>query len=182
MIYGVTTPHTIRTAKGLLFRFDRPTPDMIDIDDIAGALSRIQRFGGHADRFISVAEHSVSVSTELLDGRGITDLRLQGLMHDAAEAYVGDVVSPLKAMLPDFRRIEEAVWAAIAKRFSLPLELSSWVKVADMAALKREAELLRPDTFPGEATRASCWAYEYGWLAPSEAKSLFLKRFEELTK
>jgi hypothetical protein len=69
-------------------------PDDININDIAHALSRTCRYNGHVGGFLSVARHSLWVERQL-HGQGV-QLRLHGLLHDAAEAYLGDLVRPLK--------------------------------------------------------------------------------------
>jgi 5'-deoxynucleotidase YfbR-like HD superfamily hydrolase len=65
-------------------------------------------------------------------------LALQGLMHDAPEAYLGDVIRPLKYELPNYLEIERQLWRVIAYRFGLPEELSTEVKHADNVALMTE--------------------------------------------
>lgn len=82
----------IQTFTGKKFPLDKPDPALIDIEGIAHALSLLCRFNGHCTRFCSVAEHSVHVAREI-----DLDLAMEGLLHDAAEAYLGDVHSPLKA-------------------------------------------------------------------------------------
>lgn len=92
-----------------------PRADEIDIEDIAFSLSHLCRFGGHCKRFYSVAEHSVYVSRLVSP-----EAALWGLLHDASEAYVGDMPRPLKRMLPEFVMMEGKVQQAVAERFSLP--------------------------------------------------------------
>jgi len=84
----------IQTISGRKFPLAEPDPNQIDIEDIAHALSMLCRFNGHCTQFYSVAEHSMHVSHEISN-----DLALAGLLHDAAEAYLGDVPSPLKKEL-----------------------------------------------------------------------------------
>lgn len=111
-----------------------PRPDDIDLLDIAHALANLCRFGGHCSPFYSVAQHSVHVS-ELVEDDA---LRLPGLMHDATEAYLGDVIRPLKLALSEYQTIEEIWWLAIARRFDLPWELPPAIKTADRRALATE--------------------------------------------
>src|SRR5579872_2947230 len=84
----------IQTASGLEFPLFEPRLDAINIEDIAHGLSMICRFTGQCARFYSVAEHSVHVS-HLVPREDAA----WGLLHDAAEAYLGDVASPLKKHL-----------------------------------------------------------------------------------
>lgn len=88
-----------------------------DIETIAHALSHLCRFGGHTTEFYSVAQHSVLVSRACA-----RDLALWGLLHDAAEAYLGDVVRPLKLSeaMAGYRQIEAAMLTEIADVYDLP--------------------------------------------------------------
>ena len=126
----------IRTRSGT---FDYVTMRVEDIrlDDIAHSLARLCRFNGHCLGFISVAEHSVWCAQEAQ--RRCLDLQTQrwALMHDAAEAYVGDVPKPLKDLLPDFRAVEDQVQWLIRQRFKLG-ECPKAVHEIDRAALARE--------------------------------------------
>jgi 5'-deoxynucleotidase YfbR-like HD superfamily hydrolase len=110
-----------------------PRVEDIWIDDIAHSLANLCRFGGHCRQFYSVAQHSVLVSRLVP-----LHLAFVGLMHDATEAYVGDMVRPLKYSLPQFLEIEDAIWRLIARRFDLPLHLPAEVKEADDIALVTE--------------------------------------------
>lgn len=107
-----------------------PRPEDFNIMDIAHGLSNICRFGGHSRVFYSVAQHSVFVS-HLAPG-------MEALLHDATEAYLGDMVRPLKGSMPEYQNLEHKVWAAIATAFGLPLVLPKEVKNADNLALVTE--------------------------------------------
>jgi hypothetical protein len=111
--------NTIRLRSGTYFDFLNPQPDQFTLADIAGALSKICRFGGQCDHFYSVAEHSVHCCRQArADGLPL-DTQLAVLFHDAAEAFVGDVVKPLKIMLPEYATIEDRVEAVIAEKFGI---------------------------------------------------------------
>lgn len=124
---------TILTSTGQYFRFRHPEEHKYDIEEIAHALSHVCRYTGHCKEFYSVAQHSVLVAMSLPPA-----LQFQGLMHDASEAYLGDVSSPLKSLLPEYKALEERVERAISKSFGMPFPLDPQVKVADMRMLMTE--------------------------------------------
>lgn len=154
-----------------------PTADMIRPVDIAYALARICRFNGHTREHYSVAEHSIRVSALVPP-----EHRLSALLHDAAEAYIGDVSSPLKAMLPEYRAIEARIWSAICERFSIPEELPECVKHADLVMLATE----RRDLMPWNPTPWDCLsgieplATVIQPLNSMQARSMFLNQLIEL--
>lgn len=176
----------ILTATGRYFDLANPDPASIHIEDIATALSRLCRFTGHTQHFYSVAQHSVSVSRLVPQ-----EYALEGLLHDASEAYLGDVSSPLKQMLPDYRAIEKKVEAAIAERFWLIFPLHPSVKQADLKMLVTERRDLMPEAlgeFHGTDRQAWYWTESIpprAWrVSPKDsatARSLFLERYYELT-
>lgn len=122
-----------------------PDYSVICIEDIAHALANTCRFGGHCKEFYSVAQHSVLVA-----GLVPPRLALDGLMHDAAEAYLGDVVRPLKEHLEDYRELEYRWMAAIYLKLMPHLYTSildvdrAIIKTADNDALMYEAWHLLP--------------------------------------
>jgi len=132
---------TILTHSGLSFNLLEPNPDLIEIEDIAHALSNLCRFTGHTNRFYSVAEHSVRASQHVH-----RDFAFEALLHDATEAYLGDVSSPLKAQLHEYRNIEFRLDCCIRQHFGLPMKQSYQVKQADLAMLATERAHLMPAT------------------------------------
>src|ERR1017187_2988058 len=109
------------------------------VEDIAHALAHRCRFGGHASKFYSVAEHSVHVSQLYLPEHA-----LWGLLHDASEAYLVDLPRPLK-LLPEFAPYREAecqLQRAVAVRFGLPPYQPASVTEADDTMLWIEAHSL----------------------------------------
>ena len=110
----------IQTHSGKAFYPFAPRPDDIDIEDIAHALAHQCRFGGHVSKFYSVAQHCVLIA-RVLHAQGF-DKRtiLAGLLHDATEAYLVDLPSPVKNMLPGYRDAENRLAAVIAEKFDLP--------------------------------------------------------------
>ena len=123
----------MQTYTGLAFWPLDPHPYEIRLEDIAAALSKLCRYGGHCIQFYSVAEHCVHVASRAPD-----HLKLAALMHDASEAYVIDVPRPLKAWLPGYKEIEKRVEMAIAARFNLPWPLSDEIKQLDERIIEDE--------------------------------------------
>lgn len=178
-------------ASGRVFWPLDPRADEVHIDDIAQALSNVCRFGGRCSEFYSVAQHSVWVARYVekhWPGRPLT--ALQALLHDAAEAYLGDVVRPLKhfmwvdrSELEPFLETEARVMEAILDCFDLPA-LSSLdvniVKEADNVALATEArDLMGDPKWPGLPAPEP---EHIEFLTPRAARTQFLREFERLTK
>ena len=116
------------TANGLQVWIDNPVAKLIRTDDIADALSRICRFGGHLDSRVehySVAQHSLLVCDLCPDS-----LARAALMHDAAEAYLGDVIRPLKRQLAEYLALEERWQEAIDERFGFSLSIQDCEAIA----------------------------------------------------
>lgn len=132
-------------------RIDLCDPQVADMDmqDIAHALSLICRFGGHVKHFYSVAEHSLLVA-DLLEEQGHpSNVVLAGLLHDAHEAFIGDVTTPVKAVLRQHGELDELIQKfdlCIAEYAGLSPEMLHCppVREADAAALFIEAQYLMP--------------------------------------
>lgn len=86
----------LETVSGRKIDVTDPDPNTIEITDIAWALSRMPRFSGHSIPYIpySVAQHCMQVMKDLAPHG--ERLQLYGLLHDAAEAYINDLPSPVK--------------------------------------------------------------------------------------
>ena len=110
----------INTFSGLKFDILNPTVDMINIEDIARGLAYKAHFGGQTPFYFSIAQHSLLVVHFMKDD-GITNKKplLLGLLHDAAEAYIGDMVKPLKIHLPLFCEVEDRIMGVICECFDL---------------------------------------------------------------
>lgn len=155
-----------------------PAPDQIDIIDIAQSLGATTRYGGHCV-FYSVAEHCVLVSRLVPEEHA-----LAGLFHDATEAYLHDVVRPVKNCMRrdnEYFYMEELSHRAIAAKFGLPHPLPPEVKEADNRMLILEHRVLHP--------RAEAWDLPFApppaWMrirrfAPLSASLSFLARYAQL--
>ncbi|WP_114152805.1 phosphohydrolase [Chromobacterium haemolyticum] len=135
------TTSIIQTVSGRYVDLLHPSPSDIEIHDIAHHLAHLCRFGGACRQFYTVAEHSVRVAA-ILPPR----LKLAGLLHDATEAYVGDVVTPLKKILPTYQYTEGLVAAAVEARFRLQLSPADRgeIRRADLVLLATERRDLMP--------------------------------------
>lgn len=135
----------ILVGDGGMFDLMRPSPDDVSLAVIARALSQLCRYGGHTSRFYSVAEHSLVLATWFA-GRGETLLARYALMHDAAEAYVGDLVRPLKRALPYHETVERGVRRVIFRRLGLHMsgDIPAAVQDADTRIIRDEIAALIP--------------------------------------
>jgi uncharacterized protein len=173
----------MQTRSGGRFYPIDPQPGDINIEDIAHALSMQCRYGGHIDRFYSVAEHCVLMSEAVPQ-----EYALEALMHDATEAYVVDVPRPVKRYLPEYRVIEDNVWAVLGAKFGFPPRMSAAVKEADNRILVNEKRALfaKAEYWPGtdeleplrwdDGEDVTIFA-----ASPETAEAAYLYRFKELT-
>lgn len=168
---------SILTYTGIEFNLVDPRPDMVNVVDVAHALSNLCRFTGHSREFYSVAQHCVLASYH-----GPAEEALDRLIHDAAEAYLGDVSSPLKALLPEYKRLEKAVEAAVIPALGGRWPEPPSVKPADLIMLATE----KRDLMPAHRTP---WGLLEGvapvdmitpW-EPRVARTAFLQRYFDLT-
>jgi len=163
----------ILTCSGEYFQFEDLADDAgLGIETIAHALSLTNRFGGHTAVPYSVAQHSFLVSVYC-----DRDDALCGLLHDASEAYLNDIVRPAKQTLPDYKWLERRVMDKVCDRYRLPFDMPASVEEADLRMCATEAR----DLLPGDT-----WQ-QWGLPEPYEdavepwpwqvAERLFLDRF-----
>lgn len=133
-------PYVLTTNTGKHIDLMNPDPSQFTITDIAFALSKLCRFNGQIKTFYSVAEHSMKVA-EMLPQK----YQLQGLLHDASEAYICDVPTPLKHLLGEtYYAIERRIQGAIGTALDVELvDLPEAVKKADTAVTVSERDYLR---------------------------------------
>lgn len=167
----------IATVSGRAYYPTAPDAAELDIEDIAHALSNICRYTGHTRKFYSVAEHSVIMSYIVPPEHAYV-----ALMHDATEAYIGDVARPIKYLFPDYERLEDKNWKVIAEKFGLPTELPEIVKYLDSAICNVEmAELIPHFTKPTLVDEFKApEGVKVRGLLPFVAKQDFLNRYDQL--
>ena len=165
------------TRSGNKFFPLAPKPEEILIDDIAFALSNISRFGGHVE-FYSVGEHCCHIYDACPP-----HLKFLGLMHDSPEAYLGDVVRPLKHQLPDYQQAEHNLWLIIANKFHLSPDQSPIKPFDNRAMLTERNQLMEA----GPNTRNWYWDhaglkpldFKVGNWPPMVTRMEFMKRYRE---
>jgi len=137
---NATMAPSVQLRSGKVFDYANISEMQFDIEDIAHALSNICRFNGHTREFYSVAQHSILVSSIVPEEHA-----LAALLHDAAEAYCGDVVSPLKQLLPVYQSILNTVEQQLFKSVGLSWPVHACVKDADLTILATEVrDLMMP--------------------------------------
>lgn len=167
----------MQTFSGWAFYPMSPHEDEIDPVDIAHALSMLCRYGGHVRRFYSVAEHCVLMSRAVSPENA-----LWALLHDATEAYLGDMVRPVKRFLPAYARAEDRLMGVICKRFGLPATCPDEVKDADNRILRDERDaLMGPAPLPWRSIEnVPALGVDIGPWWPDEAERRYLERLHEL--
>lgn len=164
----------ILTQSGQQFDLLRPTASMIKPVDIAHALSRLCRFNGHTRAHYSVAQHSLIVASLVP-----VEYQLVALLHDATEAYIGDMTQPLKAVMPEYQVVEHNIWIAVCERFCIQPDLPACVRQADMVALATERRDLMPE-HPVEWDRLRGVQPMIETIVPFSAESASMMFFSQL--
>ena len=160
---------SVQVFSGRRLDLISPKPDGICIEDIAHSLSLQCRYNGHCKRFYGVADHSIRMVWALPD-----KFAPWALLHDSAEAYVSDMVRPLKRLLPGFRKIEDRILRVIAEKFELEWPMPEEIHTIDTRLLMSE----RRDLMGPKSMR---WKIEVEPLpglivpmSPEEAERIFL--------
>ncbi|WP_192888374.1 hypothetical protein [Paracidovorax avenae] len=169
---------TILLASGRYFSFTEPESTPVSVEDIAHALSHLCRFTGHCRGFYSVAQHAVLVSHLVPPEHAF-----HALHHDDVEAVMGDMSSPLKRLMPEYKALEHRVEAAILAQFGLPPATPAAVKHADLVALRTEQrDLMHIDggRWPSLDGIEPSPNFNLQPMGPDSARRLYLDRHQEL--
>ncbi len=164
-------PEAISTWSGRYIEPLHPQPEEVCIEDIAHALSRLCRYNGHVQHFLSVARHSIWVAEHVYTLTGDPKLGLQGLLHDGAEAYLSDVPRPVKRSeeMAHFRAIDQRMDEVVMQAFGLEFPIPEVVMQADRDVLLK-VEL------PSPAGARHTWSS-----TPQEDEHDFLQKYHYLT-
>ena len=166
-----------QTVTGRKFYPFAPRVEDVDIIDIAHSLSMTCRYNGHTSRFYSVAEHSVLMSYQVSK-----EAAFYALMHDAPEAYFGDIVRPIKQNMPEVYKIEAELLRVIKERFSIKSNCRTEheIKVADDRMIATEKLQLMPSGHGWGMGDIKPYDIEIEGWEWGRAKNQFMARFLEL--
>jgi len=181
----------MQTWTGKQFHFFDPAEREIDICDIARSLAMQPHFNGHLNRHFSIAEHSVLVAQYLFhtypDVFSFKEA-LYALLHDAAEAYIGDMVLPLKRTMPDFQAVERIIQRAIIDKFigrdptQFKPEVVQLLKEVDERILNDERHaLIPPSSLVWNTSPQPLDVQIRGW-DWEKAEQIFLQQFYFYTR
>lgn len=175
------------TQGGRHFDFDCPQPNMVSVEDVAHALSGLNRFRGHGRYPFSVALHSVAVADYLAGCGESAEIQLAGLLHDAHKAFLGDVPEPI-VVTPYYHALKARTQAAVALALGVTLDElhAPAVRQANLVARAMEADaLLPPDPMRQDGSESVSEAMKAQmmrpvWLPSSTVAELFLQRYADL--
>lgn len=175
------------TVSGTKFHFRSPNLDEIKLSDIAHSLAKSARYNGHTvdiDRHFSVAEHSVLMTLWGLTNRDWSgQMALTCLMHDASEAFLTDVPSPMKQDLPDFKAMEKAFEEVISKKFSLIYPLPREIKTLDGRIVRDErAQAMNDSGHVWVTDRLEPLGVKLMFWSPREARDAFIRTFQSIVE
>jgi len=162
----------LRTFSGLYIDVFNPNVDMVSMIDIAHGLSNVCRFAGQCSRFYSVAQHSVLVAADVITGE--RKIKQMAILHDASEAYIGDMPKPIKKHFPNYQAVEENLMYVIFEKFGLSYAeylnvYKPMIKEADKKALEFEHKTVMLN----ENNMMHIWK-------PEEAKQRFMNNVSQL--
>jgi hypothetical protein len=166
----------MQTFTGRAFYPLDPRVEDIDPVDIAHALSLLCRYGGHVRSYFSVAEHCVLMSRAVS-----AENALWALLHDATEAYMVDLIRPLKRMMPAYVEAEDRLMGVICQRFGLDPVFPAEVKQADLRILRDALMASPPQPWESIEGVPRLGIQVEGWY-PRTAELRYMERLEELTR
>lgn len=174
-------PDCITTYTGIHFDPLAPTPERLEIRDIAHALSLLCRGNGHVQTFFSVGQHCIHCALEA-QARGMSRrVVLACLLHDASEAYLSDVPRPFKKNLPAYQQLENRLLAVIYQTYlgsELTAEEAAQVKQIDDDMLWYDLTTLLRDP-PARPAPAMSTAFSYEVRPFAQVEQHYLALYEQ---
>jgi 5'-deoxynucleotidase YfbR-like HD superfamily hydrolase len=168
---------SISLLNGGHFDYEAPERSRYGIEDIARGLCKMPRFSGQTNRTYTVAQHCVLVSKLVPEEHA-----LEGLLHDGAEAFMADLPSPLKRMLPGYVELEKRAEADMCKRFKMKFPFHPCIKEADIRVFLAERRDMQPcvtevcyEGYEPYPNKIIAWDSHMSYI-------YFMRRFKELTK
>lgn len=168
--------HHIITRYGNKIDFLNPDPREIDIRDICVALSRLARFNGHTIEPYYVAQH-VCLAADLVEDQSFAR---EAFAHDWAESFESDVNSPLKSLLPCYRKIEKKLERAISLKFGLVYPWPAAVKEIDQRLFVTEVRCLTQHSYWKEMSSKPLGGLKIKPWTSDKCQKEFMKRFRAL--
>lgn len=174
---------TITTYSGIRMNPVKPHIEDISIKDIAHALSLVCRGGGHVTHFYSVGQHSLACAAEAAARGCSLRVQLGALLHDGSEAYMSDLVRPVKQQIPQYREIEnrliETVWAAFIPGEPLDEEERREIRCIDDDVMSWDMKILLRDEI-NQNYRNLKRPADHQFLPMEDVEKAFLDKFSEL--
>jgi hypothetical protein len=180
--FRIDPRHWTQAASGSVFQLGDLENNVYLIEDIATSLAKQCRYNGNCRYFYSVAQHSV-LASRVAQGKH----KLAALLHDASEAYIGDIITPVKRALPGLVEYEDKLHAAIFAHFGLSFPMDPAIHEIDRRMLRTEMNLLMPHCSPAEWGFGDVEPYEGILTAPTslwtweQAEFEFITAFQKLT-
>lgn len=164
----------ITTRGGLKYNVFDFNPKLFALDDIADSLSKINRYIGNIpNQSYSVAQHSV-LGAQVFLFSGEVELAYQFLMHELTEAFLGDTLSPVKAIAPAFKKLEDEIEIKLYKHWGLPIKKDPRLKMLDLNLCEYEMTIL----LPGNAERN----FQFDFWSPEVGKNRFIGMYNQIMK
>jgi hypothetical protein len=173
----------METNSGRQFNYAHLDAGSICIEDVAAALSKMCRYNGHTRRFYSVAEHCVLMSRWVSGqaDRTIDDCKV-ALLHDASEAYLSDVVRPVKNFLEDYKAMEASIDGFVMAHFEVQYPFPPWLKEIDTRILVDErAQAMNPSTNVWGVDGLEPLGVNVQFWSPDQAEQEFLREYRYVT-
>ena len=174
--------HWIQTFTGGRFYILDPREEEVDIFDIAHSLSMQCRYLGHAHNFYSVAQHSVLLATWCREKGMSPESQFEALMHDAHEAYTGDIPKPIKVSIPILQDAEKRVEDVVRRKYRLQPDMPDWCHQIDRDIVVDEKRALMADQNGWTFIGSQPLGVEIKSWEPEMAELCFLTLFTHLQK